>query len=255
MSELIAQLRALIDQNHQIQGAVRAAGEELQQALEQVQATTIGSDNDLVAELIGHWQSGLEKLHEAQSLLAAGDEQMENYIGLLLGEGQAAATSSDRSGRKPPGRTPAGIASSGGPDPIKGPAGSTPPTKVGKRHLVGSIKLNSPAKEKNTIVLPTVDTDADIAAIKNGSSRWLGNNLYEVNGRVYGIETPSGTVYPVGGEGLVEMNKLEFTAFKGLLAYGGDRNAAERDPKIARFHRHMTDQDWDRARRVYEQAR
>jgi hypothetical protein len=104
-------------------------------------------------------------------------------------------------------------------------------------------------------VLPHVDTDADIAAIKTGQAQWKGNNLYEVNGRVYGLETPSGTVYPVRGEGFVEMDKLQFTALKGLLTYDGDRTAAERDPKIARFRRHMTDQTWDYARRVFDQGR
>jgi hypothetical protein len=139
--------------------------------------------------------------------------------------------------------------------PLRGPAASVEPTRVGKRHLVGQIRLNTPAKERNTVVLPSVDTDADIAAIKSGRARHVRDNLYEVNDRIYGLETPSGTVYPVKGDGFIEMNRLQFTALKGLLAYGGDRAAAEKDPKIARFRRHMTDQTWEHARSVFERAK
>jgi hypothetical protein len=141
------------------------------------------------------------------------------------------------------------------PSPVRGPAASVEPTRVGKRHLIGQIRLNTPAKERNTVVLPSVDTKSDIAAIKSGRARHVRDNLYEVNNRIYGVETPSGTVYPVKGEGFIEMNRLQFTALKGLLAYGGDRAAAEKDPKIARFRRHMTDQTWEHARSVFERAK
>jgi hypothetical protein len=138
------------------------------------------------------------------------------------------------------------------PLPLKGPAASTPPTGIGRRHLFGRIRMSSPAKAQNTVVLPGVDTDTDIACIKNGRATHLHHNLYRVNGRTYGLETPSGTVYPVRGKGFVELDKLEFTALKGLLAYGGDRAAAERDPRIARFHRHMTDKTWETAQNVFD---
>jgi hypothetical protein len=139
--------------------------------------------------------------------------------------------------------------------PVKGPAATVEPTRVGRRHLLDHIRLNSPARDKNTVVLPHVETDADITAIRTGRAPHLRDNLYEVNGRIYGVETPSGTVYPVRGEGFIEMNKLEFTALKGLLAHGGNRAEAERDPKIARFRRHMTDQTWEHARSVFDQAK
>ncbi|MFG3339448.1 hypothetical protein [Glycomyces sp. NPDC048151] len=140
------------------------------------------------------------------------------------------------------------------PPPLRGPAATTPPTSVGKRHLFRQVRLNSPAREKNTVVLPNVDTDADVAAIKNGQATHVRDNLYKVNGRTYGLETPSGTVYPVRGKGFIELTKLEFTALKGLLAYGGDRAAAERDPKISRFKHHFTDKTWETARNVFNQG-
>jgi hypothetical protein len=140
------------------------------------------------------------------------------------------------------------------PLPLKGPVATTPPTHVGRRHLFGRIRMSSPAKEKNTVVLPGVDADAYIAAIKNGQATHLRDNLYKVNGRTYGLETPSGTVYPVRGKGFVELDKLEFTALKGLLAHGGDRAAAEREPRIARFRHHLTDKTWETARNVFNQG-
>lgn len=146
------------------------------------------------------------------------------------------------------------IAAAQEPLPLEGPVASTPPTGIGKRHLFGQIRMKSPAKDKNTVVLPNVDTDTDIAAIKNGRATHLRDNLYQVNGRTYGLETPSGTVYPVRGKGFEELDKLEFTALKGLLAYGGDRAAAERDSKIARFSHHMTDKTWETARNVFNQG-
>lgn len=122
-------------------------------------------------------------------------------------------------------------------------------------HLFDQVRLSSPAKEKNTVVLPDVGTGADVAAIKSERAKRLRDNRYEVHSRAYGLETPSATVNPVRGEGFVEMDKLQFTALKGLAAYSGDQAAAERDPKVARFRRHMTDETWAYARSVYEQGK
>ncbi|GAA2268756.1 hypothetical protein GCM10009853_022700 [Glycomyces scopariae] len=187
--------------------------------------------SDRAQELAGHANSLADALDNLRA-------QVDALKGLL-------ARASDGS--------PNGVPPSAPTTTLKGPAASTELTRVGKRHLLGQIRMNSPAKEKNTVVLPHVDTGADIDAIKTGRARYLRDNLYEVNNRVYGIETPSGTVYPVKGEGFVELDKLEFTALKGLLSHAGNRAAAERDPKVARFQRHMTDRTWARAQHVFEQ--
>lgn len=189
-----------------------------------------------------------EELISQANALADALDALRAQVEALKG---LAATTSAAGGAKPtlgPTSTPSTTGT------LSGPAASTEPTRVGKRHLLNRIGLNSPAKEKNTVVLPNVDTDRDIAAIKSGHARYLRDNLYEVNDRIYGLETPSGTVYPVRGDGFVAMDKLQFTALKGLVAYNGDRAAAEQDPKIARFRRHMTDETWEHARRVFEQG-
>ncbi|WP_030157193.1 hypothetical protein [Glycomyces sp. NRRL B-16210] len=211
----------------------------LEAKTEQAQAAS-----DRAEELAGHANT----LAGALDALRA---QVEALKGLLAGAAGKAAASASASGAVSP-TVDAPASASLKP---KGPAASTVPTRVGKRHLFDQVRLNSPAKEKNTVVLPHVDTGADVAAIKSGQAEHLRDNLYAVRGRVYGLETPSGTVYPVRGEGFVAMDKLQFTAFKGLTAYGGDRAAAERDPKIARFRRHMTDETWTYAQSVYEQGK
>lgn len=251
LSELVAQLQALIERSREAQGDITTAYEKIEATLGQIQAATDGSTNPLPEHGIGQLRSGLEKLQEAQALTAAAAERWEGYIAVLRGGGASSSGGGSRA--------QATLMSTAPPlpglEPIKGPAATTPPTHVGKRHLFDQIRLNSPAKEKNTVVLTHIDTNADVALIKSGRARHVRDNLYEVNERTYGIETPSGTVYPVRGNGFVEMDKLQFTAFKGLLAYDGDRAAAERDPKIARFRRHMTEATWEHAREVFEQGR
>lgn len=146
-----------------------------------------------------------------------------------------------------------GTAAAQEPLPLKGPVASVSPTGISKRHFLGKIRMKSPAKEQNTVVLPGVDTDADIAAIRSGRAEFVRDNLYTVNDRTYGVK-PTGTVYPVRGKGFAELNKLEYTALKGLKAYQGDREAAERDARIARFRHHMTDKTWETARDVFNQG-
>ena len=198
---------------------------------------------DRAEELAGH-------AHALADALDSLRQQVDALKGLLAAAVRGGGLHTGRTIAEP---SAAGAASQE-PLPLKGPVASMPPTRVGKRHLFGQIRMSSPAKERNTVVLPGVDTDADIAAIKNGHAEYVRANLYRVNGRLYGLETPSGTVYPVRGKGFVELDKLEYTALKGLLAYGGDRAAAERDPKIARFSRHLSDKTWETARNVFNQG-
>lgn len=201
---------------------------------------------DRAEELAGHANA----LADALDSLG---RQVEAIKGLLASAIRSGAGKSDRS-RSPRTASTASAFAAQEPLPLKGPVASTPPTGIGKRHFFERIRMKSPAKEKNTVVMPGVDTDADIAAIKTGHSTYLRDNLYEVNDRTYGLETPGGGVYPVRGKGFVELDKLEYTALKGLLTYGGNRAKAESDPQIARFSHHMTDKTWETARNVFNQG-
>ncbi|MFC3496035.1 hypothetical protein [Glycomyces rhizosphaerae] len=234
-----------------------ALSEAIRSSLDLVRhlATSIAASRDQAAEVRdrlaalgverGSTQihTSVQRIEEGQAQAGAIADRLASALAAVDAARAGAGGASGGGGQPPSARTAA-----------SGPAASTEPTRVGKRHLLNRIGLNSPAKEKNTVVLPRVDTDRDIAAIKSGHARHLRDNLYEVNDRIYGLETPSGTVYPVKGDGFVAMDKLQFTALKGLVAYNGDRGAAEQDPKIARFRRHMTDETWEHARRVFEQG-
>jgi len=92
LSELIAQLHALIEQHRHTESELQGARDTAGGALAAVQAATVDSSSPLVEQGIGQWHAGLEKLDEASRLLAAGDRSLSDYInGPLLG-GSAGAT-------------------------------------------------------------------------------------------------------------------------------------------------------------------
>ncbi|THV42988.1 hypothetical protein [Glycomyces buryatensis] len=138
------------------------------------------------------------------------------------------------------------------PGKVEGPLKSITPTEISKRHILSKIKRGTPSDVKNTVILPHVDAEADLAAIKNNQGKWLGGNKYEVNGRIWGLEG-SGAIYPVRGDGLVEMNKLQYEALKGLITHEGDRDAMAKDKRFSRYKFHTTDEDWNVAQGVYDQ--
>ncbi|GAA2128456.1 hypothetical protein [Glycomyces algeriensis] len=200
---------------------------------------------DRAEELAGHANALADALDSLR-------QQVDALKGLLAGALRSGAGNANR-GRASRPASASGSGAGQEPLPLKGPVASVTPTGISKRHFLGKLQMKSPAKERNTVVLPGVDTDADIAAIKTGRAAYVRDNLYKVNDRTYGVK-PTGTVYPVRGNGFVELDKLEYTALKGLKVYKGDRAAAERDPQIARFSRHMTDKTWETARNVFNQG-
>jgi hypothetical protein len=117
-----------------------------------------------------------------------------------------------------------------------------------KRHNLNSIRPKSPAKEKNTIVLPGTDVAADLAGISEGRGKWISaSNMYEINGRSYAVES-TGTVFPVSGPGLVNLSRSEYKILRQMIGSDGDINAARdalrRDPSI-------NDTDWQLALEVF----
>jgi hypothetical protein len=103
LAELIAQLHALLDQNRQTQALLQAAEEQAEATLGQVRAATEGSSSPLVPEGLGQVQQGMDRLQEAQALMAAGGTALEQYIDLLQGGGAASAGGG---GAKPPAQPP-----------------------------------------------------------------------------------------------------------------------------------------------------
>lgn len=60
---------------------------------------------------------------------------------------------------------------------------------------------------------------ADTLAIRNGQAIRTGNR-YEINRRVYEME-PTGRLFPVSGDGLVQLDRNEFKALMLLIKHGG----------------------------------
>lgn len=117
------------------------------------------------------------------------------------------------------------------------------------RHHLNRIRFKSPAKEKNSIVLPGADVAGDLAAISAGRGTWVAEtNRYEVNGRSYAVES-TGTVFPVSGPGIVSLSRQEYKVLRQLIGSDGDveaaRRALARDPGIS-------DADWIAAFEVFK---
>ncbi|WP_305787352.1 hypothetical protein [Symbioplanes lichenis] len=137
------------------------------------------------------------------------------------------------------GRTPDAASAdpeSGDVTPVAGPAAKIPLKPPHPRHNLNSIRPKHPPKDKNTIVLPGTDVSGDLADISTGRATWQPeSNTYEVNGRSYKVES-SGTVFPVSGPGLVNLNRYEYRALQQLIGADGNvsaaREALRRDPNV-----------------------
>ncbi|GAA0516677.1 hypothetical protein Ade02nite_25150 [Paractinoplanes deccanensis] len=133
--------------------------------------------------------------------------------------------------------------------PIKGPAAKMPLREPNNRHILNSIRPKSPAKGKNTIVLPGTDVAGDLAQISAGHATWNPtSNRYKVNGRTYAVED-TGTVIPVSGPGFVDLSRPAYKVLKQLIGSNGDidaaRRALARDPAIG-------DAEWRSALDVFQ---
>lgn len=86
LSELIAQLRSLVEQSGEVQKALGGARDQLEAAASQMEAATQDSTNELVPEGLASLASAVQMLDEAGALLAAGSEGIDAYVsGPLLG--------------------------------------------------------------------------------------------------------------------------------------------------------------------------
>ena len=131
---------------------------------------------------------------------------------------------------------------------MKGPArnGVNPPNE--RRHRLEKIGKHSKPDDQNTVILPDVDVESDLEAIRNDQARWRPEiGRYEVNGRLWGIE-PNGTAFPDSGPGLAKLSRSEYKALIGLIQAGGDM---DRRPMKWVRNKSISDADWQRAADVY----
>ena len=78
--------------------------------------------------------------------------------------------------------------------------GGEPLNPPAARHRVNKVKQNTVAKDKNSIVEPWVDVEADVAQINAGQAKRTGDT-FSVNGRTYGHH--NGTLYPIQAKGFM----------------------------------------------------
>jgi hypothetical protein len=133
--------------------------------------------------------------------------------------------------------------------PVRGPAAKIPLKPPNNRHNLNNIRPKSPAKDKNTVVLPGTDVAGDLEGISAGRGRWVEEtSRYEINGRTYAVES-TGTVFPDSGPGLVNLSRSEYKVLKQLIGADGDigaaRDALRRDPSISAT-------DWPTALEVFK---
>lgn len=191
LSELIAELRVLLEQNHEAQNNAQVAHDQIEAALGLVRASMEDSNSDLVIEGAGQWQQTIEKLEEARTLLSAGNTAMERYIdGPLLGGAGEGGT--------PPGKPPTPVLSpgdrSGGrsvgvthpalpPDPSRRPTGS-PAVLDGEK--TRSLELEN----ETAIVLSRNGYEVEQLSPTNPTGK---NPDYLIQGQFWDCYAPSGS--------------------------------------------------------------
>ncbi|MFG2778826.1 hypothetical protein ACGFY7_13400 [Streptomyces prunicolor] len=121
-------------------------------------------------------------------------------------------------------------------DDVAGPARGKTLRFPNKRHTISGAGSGQ-VKEANTVILRGNEdlVRADIEGIaKNRATLSADGNTYEINGRKYRVED-NGTVFPVSGPGLVDMDRIEYAALKEIVRNKGDLGKSQqlqRDPKF-----------------------
>jgi len=130
------------------------------------------------------------------------------------------------------------------------------------RHALGALRRNSWIRERTTIALEGVDMVEDTRLIREGwgvrhPSSHGTPEMFEINDRWYGIEgTPQVNgayrLYPVRGEGCVQLSRIEFKTLILLIQFDGLTLECEKqfvhDPQI-------TSETIETALRVYRLRR
>ncbi len=242
LSDLIATLSALIERSRESRAQLAGAGEQLERALKTVIESSDGSTSTLPAEGLGRLREGIGELAEAQQLLVAGEVSWQNYI-VVLASGTGRPDIAPRA-RPPLSATGAARSES----KVRGPARLTvlPPNPT--RHRLTKIGHNSRPKDENTVILPHVDVDGDLEAIRTGQAPFNADTgRYEINGRTWAVKG-NGRAFPVSGPGLVELTRPQF---KALMSLNDAQKPIGVWPKNYPHDRSISAADWGRAAEVY----
>jgi len=71
------------------------------------------------------------------------------------------------------------------------------------------------------MALPGIDVADEIDRLNHGHGVSLGNNRWQINGRVY-VDKGNGSTYPESGDGIVSPSRLELIGLRYLIGSGGD---------------------------------
>lgn len=100
-----------------------------------------------------------------------------------------------------------------------------PVTHVSSRHLVRNLGPKTPVKRENSVLDPSVDDAADLAAMRAGEAiggRTANGDLtLTVHGRTY-VWEESGVVFPIAGDGVYPLNRASFKTLLILIEFGDD---------------------------------
>ncbi|MGC4106095.1 MAG: hypothetical protein QM753_07030 [Thermomicrobiales bacterium] len=123
------------------------------------------------------------------------------------------------------------------------------PSPVHPRHILMRMPKTARAKEANTIVLPEVDLAADFDAIKRGEGWFDGaTRRVWIHRRLYG-QKETGLLFPIRGEGFIEMDRQTYTALTTFRLYNGvnarSLHQVNRDPYITDEQRDVAIGIWE----------
>lgn len=139
------------------------------------------------------------------------------------------------------------------PEGFKGIRG-TPPVpllKPSDRHDISRFKFGNKGRrgERNTMIAPWVDVQADLDAINAGKGLVdIGTGRVWINGRLWGYHTDTGTGYPVEGDGFIPMTQAQYAALRKIASYNGINKRSEQE---LRSNPQFTDEDIELAYRVW----
>lgn len=143
----------------------------------------------------------------------------------------------------------AGTTTAGGNSRVRGPARDKPVRPPNSRHELDRIDGNSVAKSENTVILPHVDIQADLDAIADGKATWdHAKSEFHVGNRIYKVKKGN-RLYPVRGEGLIEMSRPQYKALRALIAAGGDKAKVRQNDLRSE---HISPADWEKAATVFK---
>ncbi|MGI8404842.1 MAG: hypothetical protein ACR2OE_08800 [Thermomicrobiales bacterium] len=130
----------------------------------------------------------------------------------------------------------------------------TPPVPLRKpsdRHSIARVSNTNKGKpgERNTMIAPWVDVQADLDAINAGQGLAdSGKSQVWINGRLWEFYADTGTSYPMSGDGFIPMTQAQFRALRIIAGYNGVNERSERE---IGSNPAFTDEDREIARRVW----